>query len=285
MTESHSPTVRRRRLAALLRRLREDRGLTIDHVAGLLEMHPTTLSRIETGRRGILPRDLKPILDAYDITGDERESLLTLARQAKQRGWWQRYGDLLPSEYATLIGLEAEATEIRTYQHQLVPGLLQLPDYYRAIVRAFCPTDTEEELDQRVKVRMERQSRLSSAPTLSMWAMLDEAVLRRLVSGPNVMREQLRHLADMATRPGMTFQVLPFSAGEHAAMVSPFVVLKFPEPLDPDVVYLENQTSALYVEEPNEVARYTLVYDHLAAAALSPKDSLALINQVARDLS
>jgi transcriptional regulator with XRE-family HTH domain len=281
----HSPTVRRRRLAAELRRLREDRELTIDHVARELEMHPTTLSRIETGRRGILPRDLKPILEIYGIPGEERENLLTLARQARTRGWWQSYGDLLPSEYSTLIGLEAEAAEIRTYQHQLVPGLLQTEDYARAVIRIFRPSDTGAEIDWRVNVRMERQSRLSNEPPLSLWVVLDEAVLRRTVSGPAVMRRQLQHLAEIAEHPGVTLQVLPFAAGEHAAMVSPFVILRFPEPLDPDVVYLENHTSGLYVEEPPEVARYTLVYDHLAAMALSPRESIALLAQVAEGLS
>jgi transcriptional regulator with XRE-family HTH domain len=280
-----SPTVRRRRLAAELRRLREALGLTIDHVARELEMHPTTLSRIETGRRGILPRDLKPILAAYEITADRQEELLTLARQARQRGWWQSYGDVLPSEYSTLIGLEAEASEIRTYEHQLIPGLLQTEDYARAIIRAFRPSDPDEEIDRRVKVRMERQSRLSSDPALSLWVVLDEAVLRRPVSGPEAMRRQLQRLIEMADRPGITLQVLPFSAGEHPGMTSSFVILRFPEPSDPDVVYVENFTSGLYVEEQEEIDRYTLICSHLGAMALSPRESVRLIARVAAELS
>jgi transcriptional regulator with XRE-family HTH domain len=284
MPNGHSPTVRRRRLAAELRRLREERGRTIEHVARELEMHPTTLSRIETGRRGILPRDLKPLLEVYGIVGDQKENLLILARQARQRGWWQSYGDLLPSEYSTLIGLEAEAGEIRTYQHQIVPGLLQTEDYARAVIRAFRRTDTDEEIEQRVRVRLERQARLSTDPALNLWVVLDEAVLRRTVSGPEVMRHQLQHLVEMARRRSVTLQVLPFAAGEHAAMTSPFVILRFPEPLDPDVVYLENHTGGLYVEEPPDVTRYTLVFDHLGAAALSPRESMAFIAQAAQDL-
>ena len=283
MPNGHSPTVRRRRLAAELRRLREERGHTIEHVARELEMHPTTLSRIETGRRGILPRDLKPLLEVYGIVGDQKENLLILARQARQRGWWQTYGDLLPSEYSTLIGLEAEAGEIRTYQHQVVPGLLQTEDYARAVIRAFRRTDTDEEIEQRVRVRLERQARLSTDPALNLWVVLDEAVLRRTVSGPEVMRRQLQHLVEMARRPSVTLQVLPFAAGEHAAMTSPFVILRFPEPLDPDVVYLENHTGGLYVEEPPDVTRYTLVFDHLGAAALPPRESTAFIAQAAQD--
>jgi transcriptional regulator with XRE-family HTH domain len=281
----HSPTVRRRRLAAVLRRLREELGLTIEHVARELEMHPTTLSRIETGRRGILPRDLKPILAVYGVAGERQEDLLTLARQARQRGWWQSYGDVLPGEYSTLIGLEAEASEIRTYEHQLVPGLLQTEDYARAIIRVFRPSDPDEEIDRRVKVRMERQSRLSSDPALNLWVVLDEAVLRRTVSGSDVMRRQLQRLIDVADRPGITLQVLPFAAGEHPGMTSSFVILRFPEPSDPDVVYLENFTSGLYVEEQEEIARYTLVCDHLGAMALSPRESARLIARVAAELS
>jgi transcriptional regulator with XRE-family HTH domain len=282
MPAGNSSTLRRKQLAALLRRIREQRGVTIEHVARELEMHPTTLSRIETAVRGISVRDLKPVLDVYEITGAEREAMLTLARESGQRGWWQSYRDVLPPEYATHIGLEAEAVSIRTYHPQLVPGLLQTEAYARAVIRVCRPNDSAESISRWVRVRLERQARLSGELPLSLWVVLDEAVIRRRVGGPAVMREQLRHLAGIAEQPGVVIQVLPFAAGEHAAMAAPFVVLEFGD--YPAVVHVENVASALFVEAPDDVRPYTLVFDHLAAVALAPRESVALIGAAAGDL-
>src|SRR5216683_1040967 len=279
MPTGSSSTLRRKQLAALLRRIREQRGVTIEHVARELEMHPTTLSRIETAFRGISARDLKPVLDVYEIRGEEREAMLTLARESGQRGWWQSYRDVLPPEYATHIGLEAEAVSIRTYHPQLVPGLLQTEAYARAVIRVGRPNDTAEEISRRVKARLERQARLTSEPPLSLWVVLDEAVIRRQVGGPAVMREQLQHLAAVAEQPGVLIQVLSFAAGEHAAMAAPFVLLEFQD--YPMVVYVENVASALFVEESQDVGPYTLVFQHLGATALPPKESAAFIKAAA----
>ena len=214
-----SPTVRRRRLRAELRRLRTERGLTIDAVQELSkgDIKTPNLSRWETGERNVRPTDVRLLLDIYEVGGEEREALLTLARQAKERGWWQSYGTAVPSWFQFYVGLESEASAIREYSAELVPGLLQTADYYRAFLGT-APGDpriTGKEVD----VRTARQERLTSdddPPEL--WVVLNEAVIRRNVGGSAVMRAQLEHLAELAALPRVTIQVLPFGAGVHPAM-------------------------------------------------------------------
>ena len=195
-----SPTMRRRRLARELARLREDRGMTIREAAGALEWDPSKLSRVEGLQRGIIVRDVRRLLDLYQVTDEaQREALFELARQARQRGWWQAYADVMPSEYATLIGLEAEAAEIRTYQPELVHGLLQTEDYARAVIRAGRPGDTAAEVDRRVEIRMTRQQILDRDDPPRVRVVLNEGAVRRLVGGREVMRAQL---AQAGRRPG-----------------------------------------------------------------------------------
>lgn len=282
-----SPTVRGRRLRYELRRLREERGLTIEQVSERSggDLRPPTISRWETGDRRIRPTDLRLILDIYEVTDDQRELLLTLARQARERGWWQSYAAAVPDWFQVYVGLEAEAATIHAYDAELVPGLLQTPDYYSAFIQAAPAAGNEEAIDRKVAVRTARIERLTSDEPPELWAVVNEAVIRRLVGGPDVMRAQLEHIAKMAKLAHISVQVLPFAAGAHPAMDGSFSILGFPEASDPDVVYLESQTSSLYLEETPEIERYTLMFSHLIAKALDPDESRKLIAQAARDLA
>lgn len=279
-----SPTVRRRRLRAELRRLRTERGLTIDAVQELSngDIRTPTLSRWETGDRNIRPTDVRLLLDIYAVMGDEREALLTLARQAKERGWWQSFGASVPNWFQFYVGLESEASTIQQYAAELVPGLLQTPDYYQAFLDT-APGDPRI-TGKEVEVRMARQERLTTDDDPpEFWAVLNEAVVRRNVGGSAVMRAQLERLAELSAVPNVTIQVLPFSAGVHPAMDGSYSVLGFPMPSDPAVVYLENQAGSVYLEEPADVDRFSRMFSHLIAKALSPEDSGRLLRRVASD--
>jgi len=276
--------MRRRRLAAELLRLREAAGLTQEEVAGRLEWDPSKLSRIENRQVGIIARDLRKLLDMYGVTdGEQREGYFAMAREGKQRAWWQSYGDVIPSEYGTLIGLETEAVTISSYGQELVPGLLQTADYARAVIRAFRPDDTADEITRRVEVRLARQAVLARDDPPRLWAVISEAVVRRAVGGQAVMAEQLRALASERERAVVTVQVLPFSAGEHPAMAGSFVILDFPDP-EPAAVYLENAASALYLERITDVQRYAVMFRFVQAAALGPKESRDMLIAATHDL-
>lgn len=271
MVRTYSPTVRRRRLAAELRRLREIAQLTIDDVAEKLKCSASKISRIETGHNGVSPKDARELLRLYGLPEDQVEALVQLAREARHKGWWHAYQEAFTGAF---VGLEAEASSLRAYQALLVPGLLQTEDYMRAVIRAARPGATAAQVETRVQARLARQRLLTEADPPQYWAVIDEAVLCRSVGGPRVMREQLRWLIERAALPNMTIQVLPFSAGAHAGMEGPFLILGFPEQSDPDVVYVDNTTAGIYLEDPAEILRYTLMFDHLRAAALSPDTSL-----------
>lgn len=279
-----SPTVRRRRLRAELRRLRAERGLTIDAVQELSkgDIRTPNLSRWETGERSVRPADVRLLLDIYEVTGEEREALLTLARQAKERGWWQSFGASVPSWFQFYVGLESEASTIRQYSAELVPGLLQTADYYRALLGTVPgdPRITGKEVD----VRLARQERLAGDDPPEFWVVLNEAVIRRSVGGSAVMRAQLEHLAEVSDLPSITIQVLPFGAGVHPAMDGSFSILGFPLAADPAVVYMENQAGSVYLEEPADVDRFSRMFSHLIAKALSPEDSGRLLRSAAGDL-
>jgi transcriptional regulator with XRE-family HTH domain len=274
--------VRRRRLRAELRRLRAERGLTIDAVQELSkgDIRVPTLSRWETGDRNIRPTDVRLLLDIYGVAGEEREALLALARQAKERGWWQSFGPSVPSWFQFYVGLESGASTISEYSAELVPGLLQTADYYRAFLGT-APGDPRI-TGKEVEVRAARQERLTAdddPPQL--WAVLNEAVIRRDAGGAAVMRAQLGHLAELSGLPNVTIQVLPFSAGVHPAMDGSFSILGFPVTSDPAVVYLENQAGSVYLEEPADVESFSRMFSHLIAKALSPEDSGRLLRRVA----
>jgi transcriptional regulator with XRE-family HTH domain len=286
MAPSSSPTVRRRRLAAELRRIRQASKLTIEQVAETLEWSPGKVSKIENARVSVLPRDARRLLEVYGITeGSQRELLLSLARESRERGWWQQYGETVPEWFATYVGLEAEASAIAVYQAETVPGLLQTQRYADALHRAELMNAGEEEIERHVALRMERQARLTEPDAPQLWVVLNEAVVRRVIGGRTVMHEQLVKLAEAANAPNITLQVLPFSAGAHASMDSAFSIVSFDPPTDGDIVYFEHPTCSLYLEKPGEVARYRLVYEHLRAASLSLDDSRRLLARSAEDLA
>ncbi len=277
-----SPTVRRRRLGIELRRLRDDAGLTIEQVAGALECSDSKISRIETGQVGATPRDVRDMLQLYGVAGQRRDALLQSAREARQRDWWQAYSDTL---IVPLVGMEAAASSIRVYETLLVPGLFQTRQYAGTVIRTVRPDLRPEEVERWVEFRMARQSLLARDRPPALSAVLDEALLRRPVGGPAAMDEQLHHLARVAALPTVTLQVLPFAAGHHAGMSGAFTIFSFPEPDDPDVVYLEHTKSDLYLESEEEVRRYASAFDQLRAMALPPDDSVALVVALARSLA
>ena len=215
------------------------------------------------------------------MTGAERDGLIQLTREARQPGWWHSFRDVLPNPYEVYIGLEAGASSIRNFEPVVVPGLLQTADYARAMFRNGPRELDRDEVERRVEVRLARQEILARDSRPRLWAVIDEAVIRRLVGGPDVMRGQLRHLADAAQQGKTTIQVVPYRAGAHAGTTGPFVILDFPEATDPTVVYVETLAGDIYLEERSDVDRYTLAFDRLVAAALHPDDSVQLIEQMA----
>jgi transcriptional regulator with XRE-family HTH domain len=278
-----SPSMRRRRLAAELRRLRTEARLTVEDVAGRLQWPASKVSRIENRQVGVSPQDLRKLLDLYQAKDRAyREQLLEMGRRATERGWWQSYSGLLPA-LGNLIGLEAEAATIRTYEPELIPGLLQTTDYARAVIRAGYPGDTMEQIDRRVEIRLERQEALTRTdpPPPKVSVVLNEGVLARRVGSPEVMRAQLEHLIRERDRANIVIQVLPFSTGEHPAMVGPFTMLTFLDPADPGVVNVENVLGALAMEQPEEIRAYEEVWSVLQARAVSPDDSRAVIKTYA----
>jgi transcriptional regulator with XRE-family HTH domain len=280
VTERRSPTIRRRRLGAELRRRREFAGVTIESVADRLECSASKISRIETGHTSATPRDVRDMLGIYGVSGDECEELVQISREARQKGWWHPYSAVLTGAY---VGLEAAAESIRAYEQQVVPGLLQTEDYARAMIRAARPDITANEVERRVSVRIGRQALLTQDDPIDLWVVLDEAVVSRPVGGHAVMRAQLQRLADAADLPNVTIQILPFEAGAHAGMDGTFAILDFPEPGDPDVVYAENATGGLFLEKGDELRKYIFIFDHIRAAALRPEESVALVMKLAEE--
>jgi len=284
MAIEHSPTVRRRRLALELRRLREAAKLTCEEVAEHLECSASKISRVETGRVSVSPRDVRDMLELYGVPVTQRESLVQLARDSRQKGWWHAFSDTMQPQFATYVGLESAASEIRIYEVSLIPELLQTEDYARAVIRSGMMSSPSDDIDRQVALRMARQPAITRDDPPKVWAVLDEAALRRQVGGPGLMRLQLEHLLAQASLPNVALQVIPFGGGAHPAMGRPFIILVFPERVDTDVVYLEDLTSALYVEDVAEVDRYNVFFNHLRATALSFDDSSALITSVLKEM-
>ena len=285
MAPRPSPTARRRRLAAALRQMREGRQLSCADAGKAVGWSESKISRIETGRVGVRQPDLERLLDLYDVDAEARTALLTLGRQATHRGWWHSYADALPAYFEDYVGLEDGAKSLATYQNQLVHGLMQTPDYAAAVLRAAQPAATNDEVERQLAARTTRQALLTAASPLQVWAVLDEAVLRRPVGGSEVMHSQLMRIQEIAALPNVTLQVLPFDTGAHASMGTSFELLQFPEPGDTSIVYIEDQTSSQYLEAAADIERYTLVFDHLRASALSPQRSMEFIGQVADSMT
>jgi transcriptional regulator with XRE-family HTH domain len=278
----HIPTVRQRRLAQALRELRHEAALTQDAVAARMGWHSSKLFRLENARS---PRvdwlDVRELMDLYGVTSPHREALIQLARDARMMGWWTPYRDVFTGSY---VALEDEASAMRLYCPELVPGLLQTEHYARAVIRAVRPGYDDESVERRVTARLVRQKALldrENSPELLF--VLNEAVLRRQVGDGHVMAAQLRALADAAARPRVTLQVLPFSAGAHAALEGGFVLIEFPDEQDPDVVYVEGIMGDLYLESVEEIKRYQLAFERIQAIALGSRETLALISVLERE--
>jgi transcriptional regulator with XRE-family HTH domain len=264
----------RRQLIAELKQLREAAGLTQDEVAERLDWHPTKVFRIETGRTGPHPNDVRGMLDIYGVKDQrQREALIQLAKHARKRGWWYSYRDVLPSRYEFFIGRESEASSIRTFELAVIPGLLQNEDYARALVRGG-PLELDlEDIERRVEVRMTRQRILTRKDRPQLWAILDEAAIRRTVGGPEVMHSQLQHLITAMEEGKTTIQVVPYDVGAYPGTTGSFIILGFPTSTDVDVVYMETIGGNLWVDKAEEVEHYVTAFDHLRAVALSPDDT------------
>jgi transcriptional regulator with XRE-family HTH domain len=280
-----SPTVRRRRLGAILRDLRERQGMTDDQVNLKLDRSGGWLSRVETGRASLRSGYLTALLDLYEVTDCTlREELLALARDGNQRGWWSKYADTLSGPYATYIGFEAEAESLQVYETLVVHGLLQTEEYARATIRAALPSLGHDAVERKVSIRIARQELLSRPDPLRVWAILDESLLLRRIGGVPVLRGQLNRLLQAMDQPNITVQVLPFVAGANPGMLGSFTTIRFPVEDDPDVVYVEGVTGDIFAEG-EDVRWYNLLFEHLQATALSPARSYELIERAVRELA
>ena len=280
MNPRRSPTIRRRRLGSELRRHRDSAGVTIDVVADRLGCSPSKVSRIETGHTSATPRDVKDMLDIYGVRGSDADELVQIAREARQKGWWHPFSTVLTGAY---VGLEAAAKSIRAYEQQVVPGLLQTDMYAMAMIRAARLGDSDQEIEQRVRVRMARQALLIQDDPIDLWVVLDEAVVSRPVGGDEVMRDQLARLITTARLPNVTLQILPFAAGAHAGMDGTFAILEFEEEGDADVVFTENATGGLFLEKAEELSKYISIFETIRTSALPPEESIGMIQKLVEE--
>ncbi|WP_189454612.1 helix-turn-helix domain-containing protein [Streptomyces abikoensis] len=282
-TKRQMPTVRLRRLAAELRRLRAGADLTREDVTEQTGINTATLYRIETARVRPQRRTLVALLDLYGVREPQRDEVLALSQGASAQGWLRPYHSELPEEYTAYISFEAEARAVRNYESLFVPGLLQTEDYARAVIKGVLPMASAREIEQRVQARVERQAVLVKNDPLHLWAIMDEAALRRMVGGRDVMHKQLQHLTAATREPHMTLQVIPFGAGAHAGMPGSFVLMSFPEAEDPEIVYIDSMAGDLFLEAEADIRRYGAIFDNLRAVALSPDETSNLIAALAKE--
>jgi hypothetical protein len=277
-----NPTVRRRRLGQELRRLRELKGMTAEEVAERLLVSQSKISRLENGRRSISQRDVRDLCGVYEVD-DHRivDSLMQMAKDSRQQGWWHSFGDI---PYSVYIGLETDAASLRVYDPQVVPGLLQTRPYAEALIAGALPETAPGDIDKRVQVRLKRQERISAPDNpLRLWTVLDEAALRRAVGNRSLMRDQLEHLVEQSQLPHVTVQVIPFDMGAHPGLNGQYAILEFPDAADSSVVYIEGVTSDLYLEKANDVQKYSVMYEHLRAQALNVEQSRQFIADIAKE--
>ncbi|WP_418957581.1 helix-turn-helix domain-containing protein [Streptomyces tritici] len=282
MASNVNPTVRRRRLGQELRRLRELKGMTAEQVAERLLVSQSKISRLENGRRSISQRDVRDLCGVYEVEDDRVvESLMQMAKDSRQQGWWHAFGDI---PYSVYIGLETDAESLRVYEPQVIPGLLQTHRYAEALIAGALPESTPGEIEKRVNVRTRRQDRIKAqdAP-LRLWAVIDEGALRRIVGNRQLMIEQLEHLIEQSQLPHVTVQVLPFDMGAHPGISGHYAILEFPDASDSSVVYIEGVTSDLYLEKANDVAKYSVMYEHLRAQALNVEQTRQFIEGIAKE--
>ncbi|MQA27425.1 MAG: helix-turn-helix domain-containing protein [Micromonosporaceae bacterium] len=272
-------------LGAHLRRLREAKGVSREKAGWEIRASESKISRMELGRVGFKERDVADLLTLYGVVDeDQRAALLTLARQANTPGWWHTYGDLLPTWFQSYLDLEASTALLRTYEVQFIPGLLQTRDYARAVVRLGHGRARAEEIDRRVDLRMARQELLTRSEAPRLWAVVDEAALRRPIGGPEVMRAQIASLIEATKLPSVRLQVVPFGVGGHAAAGGAFTMLRFGDQDLPDVVYIEHLTSALYLDKREDVDQYAAAMDRLCVEAETPGSTPEILGEILRDL-
>jgi transcriptional regulator with XRE-family HTH domain len=272
-----SPTLRRRELASRLRELRKQAGLTVDEVAHDLLCSPAKISRIETAARSAGLRDVRDLCVLYRVDDEERTRLMTIAREAKLQGWWNKFDDIAID---TLIGLEIEATSINSHESAKVPWAFQTEKYARAVIKGVLPHIQDHVLDERVTARMTRQALIQSSTPPHLWSLIDESALRRAVGGAGVMREQLSKILDVAAIPNVTMQVIPFEAGAHPGLDNTFTLLQFDGTVQSPVVFVENLAGDFYLERPSEIRRYQEVLEYLRACALSPASSAKYVQEM-----
>ncbi|GAA4094704.1 MULTISPECIES: helix-turn-helix transcriptional regulator [Streptomyces] len=282
MASNVNPTVRRRRLGQELRRLRELKGMTAEEVAERLLVSQSKISRLENGRRSISQRDVRDLCGVYEVE-DHRivDSLMQMAKDSRQQGWWHAFGDI---PYSVYIGLETDAASLRVYDPQVVPGLLQTRQYAEALIAGALPETAPTDVEKRVNVRLRRQERVKATENpLRLWVVIDEAALRRRVGDKQLMIDQLEFLIDQSQLPHVTVQVLPFSMGAHPGINGQYAILEFPDASDSSVVYIEGVTSDLYLEKANDVQKYSVMYEHLRAQALNVDQTREFITKVAKE--
>ncbi|MGH3698694.1 MAG: helix-turn-helix domain-containing protein [Pseudonocardiaceae bacterium] len=279
MNERISPTVRWRKVARALRRWRHEAGLRLEDICTPLGWATSKLSRMERAEQAIGPADVLALATIYGIGEQERDRYVALALQSRQKGWWTPFktGDAIPEEFEEFVGLESEASRMRSYHDMVVPGLLQTEDYVTALARAWLPRVSDQAVEERVRLRMARQARLHDGLPLRLDSVVTEAALRQQVGGLEVMREQLRHLLDMIELPHVSVQVMPAVAGAYPAQNCPFSLLSFPDPEDHDVASVEYLDGVVYVEDTQDVDRFILVFDGLKQQALGPSESAELV--------
>jgi hypothetical protein len=279
------PTVPRLLLGLQLQRLREAADVTPDTAAYEIRGSRSKISRMENGRVRIKERDVTDLLTLYGVTDTKvRADMMTLVHQASSAGWWSKYGDVMADWFESYLGLEMAASIIRTFELQFVHGLFQTEDYARAVTRLGYASAPADEIDRRVSVRLKRQDLLSGPQPPRVWSVMDEAALRRPVGGRDVMRAQLSHLADVTAMPQVTVQIMPFSHGGHAAAGGSFTILRFADPDVPDVVYIEQLTSALYLDKREDVDHYLEVMNALSTEALTPAQSTDFLAEILREM-
>jgi len=279
------PTVRRMLVGAQLRRLRTEKGLSREEAGEAIRASEWKIHRLENGQVGFKERDMVDLLRLYGVTDPaDVADFVILAREANAPGWWQHYGDILPQWFRAYVDLESVARLIRTYEGQFIPGLLQTEDYMRAVIVGARLDDPSDEVDRRIRLRLARQTLLTRRGAPRLWAVVDEAALRRPVGGRNVMRGQLEHLIDATKLPNVTLQVLPFGAGAHPAMVGAFSVLRFADRELPDVVYIEHLTSALYLNKRDEVDQYLHVMESISVGAEAPDQTVELLSKILNEI-
>ncbi|MFJ9620757.1 helix-turn-helix domain-containing protein [Streptomyces sp. NPDC101181] len=286
MPSNPRPTVRRRRVGAELRRLREEAGVGMEEAADRIGGDKPKISRQENGRQGVSKLEIEALLELYGVSDERlRTALTTLAREGRRKGWWAQYGDILSSGFQERLSIESDAARILAFQPMLVPGLLQTVEYATEVIRSVDKGATEEQIASYIAVRRNRQEIFARENPPQFLCLLDEAVLHREVGGPPVMAAQLGKILEINNPPKLTIQVVPFGQGWHAGTDGAFNVFSYPDPMDLDVVNLDYLDGVLYLEEDESVERYQLAFDELRTAALTTKQSMELVSSVQRDFA